>query len=232
MRYLIIIFSFCLLSFSDKKTIRYEQVFSDDYADAKKFLKTNFDELEIAAYKFRHNMLFSNAIVFPELMRYSVLKDILETSALEIMYVEYGKKAADFSIGRFQMKASFIESLEEEIIKNDSLLKVYGVIIMDKNRNEREKRQIRVNRLKTNKWQITYLHTFIAICDERFKSFKPENINQKLVLYSTAYNSGFYQKPEILLEKSENRCFPYGQKFEGTQYSYSDISNYYFSYNH
>jgi hypothetical protein len=232
MRYFLIIFSICLLSFSGRETIRYEQIFPDDYADAKKFLKTNFDQLEIASYKYRHGMLFSSAIVFPELMRYSVIKDLFETTALELMYVEYGKKAADFSIGRFQMKASFIESLEEEISKNDSLQKLYNVIFIDKNRNDREKRQIRVNRLKTNNWQITYLHAFIAICDMRFKSFKTKNINQKLVLYATAYNSGFYQKPETLLAKSENRCFPYGQKFEGTQYSYSDIANYYFNYNH
>ena len=49
------------------------------------------------------------AIFFPELIRYSFIRDLLETTALEYLYIENGKNYADFSIGRMQMKPSFIE---------------------------------------------------------------------------------------------------------------------------
>ena len=61
------------------------------------------------------------AILFPELIRYSVYKDFFETQALELLYIDYGKKTADFSIGRFQMKPSFAEAVEAYILAHEQL---------------------------------------------------------------------------------------------------------------
>ena len=232
MRIVSFIFLLLICSFKSENKIKYELIFPDDYSDAKQFIRTNQDELKNSSFIYRHGFLFSTAIVFPEIMRYSVIKDIIETTALELVYVNNGTDAADFSIGRFQMKPSFIESLENEINNDDSLSDLYKNALLSKNLTEKEKRQIRVERLKNNKWQIFYLHAFIAICDKKFNNQLFKNINEKLVLYSTAYNSGFYNSIEILKKNSVKKNFPYGSKYEGTQYGYSDISNYYFTNNH
>jgi hypothetical protein len=232
MRLTTIIIVLLLTGFKAGNQNKYELLFPEDYADAKQFVKSNCTDFKNASFVYKHGFLFSTAIVFPELLRYSVIKDIMETTALELVYVNHGAKAADFSIGRFQMKPSFIESVENEILKNDSLSVVYQNLLLNQEIPEQEQRQIRVNRLKSYKWQINYLHAFIAICDERFKYINFKNINDKLTLYATAYNSGFYQSAETLLKKAAKKCFPYGEKYEGTQYAYCDISNYYFNFNH
>ena len=64
-------------------------------------------------------------VIFPELIRYAIVKDLLETAALEAIYVELGVEGADFSIGHFQMKPSFAEQLEEKIRGNPDLLRLF-----------------------------------------------------------------------------------------------------------
>ena len=54
------------------------------------------------------------AVVFPEIVRYSDLEDLIQIRALKVLYVQYGRKYADFSVGHFQMKPSFIEQLEAD----------------------------------------------------------------------------------------------------------------------
>jgi len=232
MRIITLIVLVLLSSFKKTNGIRYDLIFSEDYANAKYFVSKHSSELKNASFIYKHGYFFSTAIVFPEIMRYSAIKDVIETTALELVYVNNGAEAADFSIGRFQMKPSFVESLEKEICTNDSLTEVYQEILLSINYTEKEKRQLRVERLKNTKWQLIYLHAFIAVCDERFKKSVYKNKNEKLILYATAYNSGFNQSAERLIKKSIKKCFPYGEKHEGTQYAYSDISNYYFTTNH
>ena len=70
------------------------------------------------AIKFHHENDFVTAIVYPELLRYNYIQDFIETSGLELIYMRYGAKTADFSIGHFQMKPSFAEHIEKYIEKN------------------------------------------------------------------------------------------------------------------
>jgi hypothetical protein len=50
------------------------------------------------------------AVVFPELTRYSYIRDVAETAALELSYILGGD--VDFSIGKMQMKPSFAAQIE------------------------------------------------------------------------------------------------------------------------
>ena len=59
------------------------------------------------------------AVVFPELVRYSALMDFMETTAVKALYQQKGVKGADFSIGRFQMKPSFVEDLERQWMRTE-----------------------------------------------------------------------------------------------------------------
>lgn len=55
------------------------------------------------------------SIVFPEIIRWNEFQDVIEISADRTLYVNGGSKLGDFSLGSFQMKPSFIESLERYI---------------------------------------------------------------------------------------------------------------------
>ena len=52
---------------------------------------------------------FIYSIVAPEITQYSFIRNTLESYTLNVLYVQYGRAYADYSIGFFQMKPSFIE---------------------------------------------------------------------------------------------------------------------------
>ena len=69
------------------------------------------------------------SIVFPEVIRFNSFSDFIETKTLEWVYVDYGAEKADFSIGLFQMKPSFIEKLEEATKSDPSLFRPFSDIL-------------------------------------------------------------------------------------------------------
>lgn len=229
MKVTLIISSIFLCSFSSGVIKYYDKLFPEDYSAALNFVTTNSSKFKTSALKYKHDAAFSTAIVFPEIMRYSVLQDFIETSALELAYTNYGSTVADFSIGRFQMKPSFIESVEHEIKKSDSLSIIFSEIIFKTNLSEVEKRRTRLQRLQIINWQIIYLNAFITICDVRFKDLDLESTTDKLLFYATAYNAGFYNKPDAIRIKATQPYFPYGPKYKGTQYVYGDVATYYYT---
>jgi hypothetical protein len=80
------------------------------------------------AKKYNQNNMPVLSIVFPEIIRYNAFKDFLETKTLEWLYVEYGKDKADFSIGLFQMKPSFVEKLEKYLQATPSVFYSFSSI--------------------------------------------------------------------------------------------------------
>ena len=54
----------------------------------------------------------AEAVVWPEMERYSRLQDLMETTANYGTYITTGG-GPDFSIGLFQMKPSFVEEMEK-----------------------------------------------------------------------------------------------------------------------
>ena len=67
------------------------------------------------------------SIVAPEVSQYDAVSDFMEVTALEIKYVRGGN--CDYSIGYFQMKPSFGESLEKEVFKSRKLTAKYGELL-------------------------------------------------------------------------------------------------------
>lgn len=230
MKKVLIISSLLLISRGSFSIEPYEKIFPDDFKHACNFLEKNTIKFKSVASKYKQNLSLLKAVVFPEIMRYSVLNDVLETSALEYLYVHYGSEAADFSIGYFQMKPSFIETIERDIACDRNLSPKYDYLLFKKGMRETEKRKIRLQRLKKIDWQIVYLSAFIAICDSRFEAQKFMCAEDKIIFYSTAYNSGFHQSAEKIIAKSALKTFPYGIKYTGEQYAYSDIALYFHLY--
>ena len=111
----------------------YEIYFRDEREEVAKFLQANQQKMAQKAIKFHHENDFVTAIVYPELLRYNYIQDFIETSGLELLYMHYGAKTADFSIGHFQMKPSFAEHIEKYIEKNAAAFNQYKKLIIDMN---------------------------------------------------------------------------------------------------
>jgi hypothetical protein len=162
------------------------------------------------------------AIVFPEMIRWSVFKDFFETTALEMMYVNNGKSSADFSIGYFQMKPSFVEELENYIAEHRSVQNLNFIILNDK--TPKDCRAERIKRLKQWSWQVRYAHVYWLIAKDIFKDKIFKNENERVRFYATAYNYGFL-KPVADIERWQMKvAFPYGAQYKGNQVSYGDLA--------
>ena len=91
----------------------YQKTFGDDWDDAVRFVKVHHEEWQQEFDLFDVDSRVAEAIVFPELIRYSMWQDEIERAAVNGLYVTKGRDGADFSIGRFQMKPSFAEDVEQ-----------------------------------------------------------------------------------------------------------------------
>lgn len=196
----------------------YQKIFQGRYDDALLFIDDNswiFDSLE----KNGINPVFAIAIIFPELIRYSTIKDKMELGGLLTLYVQYGEKYANFSIGRFQMKPTFAEKLEKDFNSKHSWIK-----IKFNNSNTIEARIERIKRLNDIKWQVNYLAMFLNIMDTRYSEIRWGSQEEKLIFYATAYNSGYTLSKEKIKEHISYNMFYTGLVKPDSCYNYADIA--------
>ncbi len=229
----IIFLLFSLICFSGFSSTtsdnNYADIFGEDYISALLFVEQN-NLTENYFTNDNINPNFATAIIFPELIRYSAIRDIIEVSALKTLYIQFGKRYSDFSIGYFQMKPSFVEKLEKIYVKanvNNEKSKVFDISSTAKARKER------ILRMDSLNWQIRYLILFIKITEARFHNESFDNETDKLKFFATAYNLGF-SKPASEIREKVNSCFFNTEliPLEATKkYCYSDISVYYFKNN-
>ena len=228
MNYIFSIFFLVCFSGSILAKDSYEVYFKDEREEVAKFLQANQQKMAQKAIKFHHENDFVTAIVYPELLRYNYIQDFIETSGLELIYMRYGAKTADFSIGHFQMKPSFAEHIEKYIEKNAADFNQYKKLIIAQNASPVLQRKLRLTRLKQMDWQLTYLHAFIAICDHKFHFIKFTTTKDKLRFYAACYNIGFHKKYQNILQNENSNTFPNGPKYLGTQFCYASIASAYY----
>lgn len=162
------------------------------------------------------------SIVFPELIRWSAFQDFIEITANEALYVQKGKEAANFSIGHFQMKPSFVEQLEEYVATHEALATFSYVVIRCK--TEKECRRERIERLKQFAWQLRYAHVYWLAAKDKFKNRVFKNPKERVAFFATAYNYGFL-RPEADIEAwQKKKAFPFGAQYKGEQVAYSDLA--------
>lgn len=161
---------------------------------------------------------FLFAIVAPEMTQYRHLRDIVEQTALFGLYTHNGKDYADFSVGIFQMKPSFLEELEEEV-RADPVLRERFPECVFSGEDSTDERRRRIKRLQSPEWQTVYLMLFAEVVEKRFGGDKDER--DLIGLYATAYNSGF-RKPADELKRMEGReLFP---RYSPKKYNYAAVS--------
>lgn len=163
------------------------------------------------------------AVVFPELLRYSRLRDGLEQAALLSLYVKGGKDAADFSVGIFQMKPSFAEQVESAWMR--SQLRDSYKLYFD-TRDIEEARSKRISRLRDESWQCVYLAAFVRLMLEREPALERFRAVERVRLLATAYNFSFSASMDELSERMGRKTFHLDLvRLKGTRcFSYSDLA--------
>lgn len=215
----------CLISlfiFYAFQVIGQYQTFRGSEFDATlNFYADHKNEFQQASKGTRLNSKQIFSIVAPEICEYNSIGDFFESNSLKVLYVQNGATYADFSIGYFQMKPSFIEKLEQEI-KSDFKLKLKFKHLLISENDPKTKRRERIRRLEDLNWQLKYLQLFALVFEKKMKKMNivPDNEFNELKFYSTAYNSGFFKhKSELENEMNKNR-FP---RASNKKFNYSRV---------
>lgn len=168
--------------------VNYSKVFGSNWSAAKRYVSEHHKEWQQEFDLFGVDSRVAVAIVFPELIRYSMWQDEIERIAVNGLYVSKGKNGANFSIGRFQMKPSFAEEIEQEWNRS-SLSKEYGFVFNLQQNNEA--RRSRIRRLSNMQGQCRYLAIFIRLLQQRHPQLEQLSEKEQVCFLATAYNRSF-----------------------------------------
>jgi hypothetical protein len=175
------------------------------------------------------NGRFLQALVFPEVMRYNTLKDGIEAESLRTLYVQFGSRYADFSVGLFQMKPTFAETVEQKVRQllpeslRQELQLDYAVT------DAEEIRRQRVERLLDEEWQLVYITAFTAVCNRLYAAMPFTTQLERLQWYATVYNAGFDKPDEYIRKKISQENFYLQQGMPGKKFRYAAIVAWYFT---
>jgi hypothetical protein len=158
------------------------------------------------------------AVIFPELTRYSYIRDVAETAALELSYILGGD--VDFSIGKMQMKPSFARQVENDA---DERCRLKYPELFRTGKDEQGSRGLRILRLKAMPRQVEYLAVFLLIMAKKYPDLAGEP-EKMVTIFSSAYNGGYTRSLADLESNAGSYSFPYGKQGGGEQYCYSEIA--------
>ena len=201
----------------------YPKVFGNDWTSAINYVKEHHDEWSREFEQFDVDPRLAVAIVFPELIRYSMWQDEIERAAVNGLYVSKGTDGANFSIGRFQMKPSFAEEIDAEW--NQSTLSREFNFLFD-TRDASDARRNRLKRLGTLEGQCRYLAIFIRLMYLRHPRLQTLSKEDQIRFLATAYNRDHTVSWEQNLKMQKQRTFHTDMiKTRSTKtYRYCDIS--------
>ncbi len=216
--------SFLLLLFLQYGTSSdYQTIFGSDYDHALNYFEKR--KSIITSYFIYHsvNQELIVPVIFPERIRYSIVKDYLETTAVELVYIDFGADYVDFSIGDFQIKPSFAEKVENQIASSSQLAEKYELLIHFGKKKAKAIRKERVRRLKLLSYQLIYISAFYDIVNQKF-NLKNKSTTENIKFVATAYNHGFDCEKSSIENCIDDKFFPYGTKYKGEQYSYAAVA--------
>ena len=187
-KHMYILWLLLVMSSATVFSANYPKVFGNDWTSAINYVKEHHDEWSREFEQFDVDPRLAVAIVFPELIRYSMWQDEIERAAVNGLYVSKGTDGANFSIGRFQMKPSFAEEIEQEWNRS-SLSKEYGFVFNLQQNNEA--RRSRIRRLSNMQGQCRYLAIFIRLLQQRHPQLEQLSEKEQVCFLATAYNRSF-----------------------------------------
>ena len=161
-------------------------------------------------------------IVFPGLVRYSAIREIVETGAYRMLYIQRGRKYAHYAVGRFQMKPSFAELVERNITRNKLTKYEFNL------KNTSQARGERVRRLDSPEWQLRYLVFFIRLMDKRFDHVEWKSDEDKVRFYATAFDVGYNRDERTIRRMMDPRTRYRKPRKSKVKYRYGDVAMYFF----
>lgn len=208
----------------------YARVFGPEYEAAVLFVKNNVwisDALGLGGEGGR----LALAAVFPEILRFSALEDMLQVRALKVLYVQYGKSYANFSVGRFQMKPVFAEQVERDSnrLLNAEERAAAGAPVFP-SADTVESRRDRVYRLDDLKWQVRYLGLFMRIMDKKHVRTEFAAARDRLRFYATAYNAGYTNNEKTIRRHIPLKSYHTGLFDSEAKYCYADVALFFFDH--
>jgi hypothetical protein len=204
----------------------YKSIFGRDWEKAEAFVAENETWMKRLSAKYDVSYPVSIAIVFPELIRYSALRDKMEITLLKSLYIYKGEDYADFSIGQFQMKPSFAEAIHKNVkFLSGQLINQFRPKISKK--DIIKYRSSIVKDLEQPESQFIYLAAFIKICETVY-DFEDMDEVQRIKFLATAYNYSFEKSFETVKGMTDRKFF-YAKLIKTESYSYSDISIYWYN---
>jgi len=203
------------------QTMDVGEALGDKYYDALEYLERNvwiYDTL----VKANIAPELAYAVVFPSLTRYSALKDIVETSGMKTLYVQSGRKYAKYTVGRFQMKPSFAELVERNVLRYKLWDYKFKLTNNSKARSERAKR------LDSQEWQVQYLILYLKVMDKRFSHLKWKTPEDKVRFYATAFNVGFNKNERTIKYLMSRRSILKRSKDMKSKVRHGDIAAWFY----
>jgi hypothetical protein len=208
------------------QTLNYSDVFGEDWKKAEAFEKENRSWIEPLLNKNHISYPEAISIIFPELVRYSALRDKMEISLLKTLYVNLGEDYADFSIGVFQMKPSFAETIRHE--STVYLGRRAGIVF--KNPSDysdiKDFRKSIIRDLENPEGQVAYLISFIKVCDKKFNLYRLNEVS-RIKFLATAYNFSI-DKTALQIAGMSDKKFFSTKLLKTENYSYADVSLYWY----
>ena len=202
----------------------FRAIFGEKYTEAEAYLKQNSWIVGVLHLPAQDTHL-ALAVVFPEIIRYSYLQDKIQVRALKVLYVQYGRKYANFSVGHFQMKPSFIELLESDWNKLASPDEKAAAGIPAFAAGDRpEARAERVRRLDDMGWQARYLRLFMLVMEKRYGHLVFRGVENRLRFYATAYNAGYAAGEERIRRALEEKHFHLELFTPKKTHNYADVA--------
>jgi len=214
-------FILCLEGSSFSQKGDYKAIFGKDWDKAQSFVTDNESWMKKLSEEYGISYPVAIAVVFPELIRYSALRDKIEITLLKSLYTYKGEDYADFSIGQFQMKPSFAESVHKNMHLLRGRLRNH---LKEKTRKEDiiKYRAGIVKDLEEPESQFLYLAAFLKICGAKYNLNDLEE-DQRIKFLSTAYNYSFQKGYEEINEMTDKKFF-HTTLVGAETYSYADIS--------
>jgi hypothetical protein len=181
------------------------------------YLLSNRQQIDVTLSSLGCDPAYLICVVYPELLRYSSFRDRFESAALKIAYVGVGRQGADFSIGPFQMKPSFAESVEEGIRTND--IPGFTNLLAFRSTDLAGKRRERVARLSSLGGELGYLAAFYQLARRLYPARVNATDREAALRFLCAlYNAGI-DRGSVLAEKFAARAhFPDGRGKPGLVY--------------
>jgi hypothetical protein len=200
----------------------YSRIFGSDWEKALQFEKENRSWMEPLLEKNNIQYDIAIAVIFPELVRYSALRDKMEITLLKALYINLGETYANFSIGQFQMKPSFAEIIRRDA--HSALGHRSDIIFMQPGEfpHIADYRKSIVTDLEDPKSEFTYLVAFCKIAEKKFRTNRIDE-REKVRFLATAYNYGIDKSKEDI-ERMEDKKYFNTKLLKTQNYSYADVS--------